>query len=312
MTLSEDADDALLQLLKLLEGQGYDFVTPTPATHARVIARRGKARTFRDVFGWSLPFDTDILPASLLDLLLKGEVLGNGEGAFKSKIRVSRVAGHLFVHSAYPTEAEDSVFLGPDSYRFADFIRAELPRAGAVRRLVDIGAGAGVGAITAAPLVPGARITLLDINPLALRLAAVNARHAGLSPEAVEGEGIEDVSGPIDLAIANPPYIMDEEDRAYRDGGGMHGGRISLEWALATARRLEPGGRMLLYTGVSIVEGRDELREALEHALPASGCSLRYRELDPDVFGEELEQPCYTDVERIAVIGAVIEKGVTP
>ena len=65
---------------------------------------------------------------------------------------------------------------------------------------------------------------------------------------------------------------------------------------------------MLLYTGVAIVDGRDALCEALERALPDLGCTLRYREIDPDIFGEELEKPPYADVERIAAVGAVVEK----
>jgi hypothetical protein len=88
----------------------------------------------------------------------------------------------------------------------------------------------------------------------------------------------------------------------------MHGAALSLDWSLASARRLEPGGRMLLYTGVAIVDGRDALRERLERKLPELGCSLRYREIDPDVFGEDLVKPAYAEVERIAVVGAVIEK----
>jgi methylase of polypeptide subunit release factors len=245
----------------------------------------------------------------MLERLEAAELVEPADGLLKSRVRVSRVHGKLFVHSAYPTQDEDAVFLGPDTYRFADFVRDELARVPDVRRLVDIGAGAGVGAITAASLVPGARLTLLDINAGALRIAGVNAKHAGLEVELIEGEGIADVSGLLDLAIANPPYIMDEEDRAYRDGGGMHGAQMSLDWALAAAHRLEPGGRMLLYTGVAIVEGRDELREALERELPGLGCSLRYREIDPDIFGEELEKPAYADVERIAAVGAVIVRG---
>ena len=311
MKLSKNADGALLHLLTELDGAGYDFVTTTPATHARVLARpdRKLAKGLRDVFGWSLPFASDLLPRPLYEALLAAGLLSDEGDLYKSKVRVSRVAGRLFVHSAYPTQAEDAVFLGPDSYRFADFIRAELPRAGTVRRLVDIGAGAGVGALSAAPLVPGARLTLLDLNPAALRLAEVNARYAGLTVETIEGGDLDKASGLVDLAIANPPYIMDSADRTYRNGGGMHGARISLDWALAAARRLEPGGHMLLYTGVAIVDGRDELREALERELPVLSCTLRYRELDPDVFGEELAKPCYSDVERIAAIGAVIEKG---
>jgi methylase of polypeptide subunit release factors len=186
-------------------------------------------------------------------------------------------------------------------------VKSELASNG-VRRLVDVGAGSGVGGLMAAALLPEAHITLLDANPAALRLAAVNARHAGLTAELVEGCGIEDVPEGPDLVLANPPYMVDAEGRTYRDGGDMHGARISLDWALNAARRLAPGGRVLLYTGVAIVEGRDELREALERELPALGCTLRYRELDPDVFGEELDKPAYADVERIAAIGAVVEK----
>jgi methylase of polypeptide subunit release factors len=171
-----------------------------------------------------------------------------------------------------------------------------------------MGAGSGVGGIVAASLLPGAAITLLDVNRNALLFAAANADDAGVGVELVEGESLADVAGPVDLVIANPPYIMDEAERAYRHGGGMHGARVSLDWALEAAARLAPGGTMLLYTGVAIVGGRDALREALDPALPALGCSFTYEEIDPDVFGEELDQPPYREVERIAAVGVVIGK----
>ncbi|MEA1014091.1 methyltransferase [Sphingosinicella sp. LY1275] len=309
MHLVSGAEPALLDLLAALDRAGYDFVAPTPATHARVLARPGKAvaNDLRDIFGWSLPFRPALLPAEMLGCLERAGLASREGDLLKSGVRASRIGSHLFLHSAYPTDDAESVFLGPDSYRFVDFIRSEIPRTAGVRRLVDIGAGAGVGGIMAAALLPGARITLVDVNPAALRLASVNARHAGVDVELLEGEGIGAVSGPIDLAIANPPFIMDEDGRTYRDGGDMHGARLSLDWTLAAARRLEPGGRMLLYTGVAIVDGKDELRTALERELPALGCTLRYRELDPDIFGEELDRPSYRDVERIAAVSAVVE-----
>lgn len=308
LQLSPDADAFLLDLLRLLARHGYRFVTPTPATHARILARPGKgsAATLRDVLGWSLPFRRDALPQDIVELLDSAGALTDDDPP-KSRIRVSSIGDRLFLHSAYPTDEPDSVFFGPDTYRFVDFLRAELPRQPKVRRLVDIGAGAGAGAIMAAPYLPGARLTLVDTNPAALRLAAINARHVGVEVELVEGDGMGAVVGAVDLAIANPPFIMDESGRQYRSGGDMHGARLSLDWTLAAARRLEPGGRMLLYTGAAIVKGRDLLREELERALPALGCALRYREIDPDIFGEELERPAYADVERIAAIGAVVE-----
>ncbi|HEV2748275.1 MAG TPA: methyltransferase [Allosphingosinicella sp.] len=311
MPLPPDAGPALGRLLGRLRRAGYRFVTPTPASHARVVARPDKKepRDLRDIFGWSLPFAPELLPAELADELAAAGLLARQGDLLQSRVRVASLGGRLFVHSAYPTEDEDAVFFGPDSYRFADFVRSELPRAGGVRRLVDLGAGAGAGAIAAAPLLPGTRITLVDVNPAALRLAAVNAGDAGVEAELIEADGIEAVPGLVDLVIANPPYIVDSGGRAYRDGGDMHGAKLSLDWTLAAARRLERGGRMLLYSGSAIVDGRDRLRDALEQALPGLGCSLRYREIDPDVFGEELEKPAYAAVERIAAVGAVVAKG---
>ena len=170
-------------------------------------------------------------------------------------------------------------------------------------RLVDMGAGSGAGAICAAASLPGARLTLVDSNPEALRLARINAAAAGVAVETVEGASLDAVGGKFDLLIANPPYIADAGGPAYRDGGGMNGAALALEWTLAAARRR---GDVLLYTGSAIVDGEDALRTALERALPALGCALRYEEIDPDLFGEELDKPAYRDVERIAAVGAVI------
>ena len=297
-------------LLAALREAQYDFVAVTPATHARVIARRGQAEDLRDVFGWSLPFREALLPEPLFELLDQAEAVERMEGGLcKSRLRAARVGERLFLHSAFPTDEEDAVFFGPDTYRFIDLLRAELPLLGPVRRLVDVGAGSGAGGIVAGSLLPGAQMTLADVNSRALALAGANARAAGVEGEIVQGAGPEAIQGPVDLVIANPPYIIDESGRTYRHGGGMHGAELSLDWALAAARRLEPGGHMLLYTGVAIVGGRDALKEALEAKLPPLGCSLRYREIDPDIFGEELEKPGYAEVERIAAIGAVIAKG---
>lgn len=298
-----EADAALLELLRRLDALGYDFVTVTPATHARVVARRGRGRDLRDALGWSLPVPRDAFPGELFELLREAGVLAEDDGRYRSSLRVSRIDGRLFLHSAYPTDDEKAVFLGPDSWRFVRFLKSELSGSGTPRRLVDMGAGAGVGALCAAALVPSARLSLIDTNGYALRLARINAAVAGIEIETASG-----IEGGFDLFIANPPYIQDDAGRAYRHGGGMLGAEISLRWALDAARRIDPGGRILLYTGSSIVAGRDALRAALEERLAALGCSLRYEEIDPDLFGEELDRPAYSTVERIAAIGAVIER----
>ncbi len=301
---------AALRLLQGLDALGYDFTTVTPETHKRIVARPGKAeaRDLRDVFGWSLPFDEALLPGDLLSALREAELIEPSGGRFKSKVRVSTVAGRLFLHSAFPTTDDDSVFLGPDTIRFADFLSAELEGTEGIRRIVDIGAGAGVGGIVAAGLLPDAALELLDLNEKALGWARVNAAHAGVEAETLVSDGVSAATPGFDLAVANPPFIIDEDGPAYRAGGGMHGAELSLEWALAAAEKLAPGGRLLLYTGSAIVAGEDGLLTALAEGLPDRGCTFSYRELDPDIFGEELEKPAYRDVERIAAVGAVVMK----
>lgn len=306
-------DEALAALLERLKATGYRFIPPTPETHRRVVARLDKARAddLRDVFGWSRPFAREGLSPDLFGLLESADAIRGADGLFRSDVRVASIDDSLFLHSAYPTAGRDSVFLGPDSYRFVQFLDRELAGGPTVRRLVDIGAGSGVGAILAARHLPGARLTLTDINPLALRFARINARHNGVSIEVLEGSGVDPVEGAIDLAITNPPFIVDPLRRAYRDGGDSHGAALSLDWALAAAAKLAPRGRILLYTGSAIVAGEDRLAAALRERLPQLGCALRYTELDPDIFGEQLDEPGYEDVERIAAVGAVIVRADT-
>jgi len=297
-----EADGALAELLGRLKALDYDFVTVTPETHARVVGRpeRQRAGDLRDVFGWSLPFERGDIPADIFALLERADASQEGEGGYTSRHRVSRVGAHLFLHSAYPTDGKDAVFLGPDTYRFVRFLKQALAGRGPFERLVDMGAGSGAAAICAAALLPGTRLTLIDTNSEALRLARINAAAAGIEVETVEGGSLDAVEGDFDLLIANPPYIVDEAGRAYRDGGGMHGAELALDWALAGAAR---AATVLLYTGSAIVGGEDGLKAALKREL---GDRLDYRELDPDVFGEELDGPAYREVERIAAIGAVI------
>ena len=309
---TSDKEAALLDLITFLKAGDYHFVTPTPATHARVLARasHSRAQDLRDIFGWSLPFDPQQIDPLLLRILRDADMVEQQGDGLKSRLRVSSLGDDLILHSAYPTDGQDAVFFGPDSYRFARLIRQQLSnhpqRAGA--RLIDIGTGAGAGAIVAAHLCPSADIVMTDINPFALHLARINARAAGVDAHFVQTGDLAEIGGEFDLLLANPPYIADSAGRAYRDGGGMHGGKLSLDMARQAIPRLAAGGRFILYTGSAIVDGRDKLRERLADLAQQQQCLLHYEEIDPDVFGEELDSDAYADVERIAVVAAVIER----
>ncbi|MBV8972992.1 MAG: methyltransferase [Sphingomonadaceae bacterium] len=233
-------------------------------------------------------------------------VLVPAADGWRSRVRVARLDGRLFLHSAYPTDAPDAVFLGPDSYRFARLIRAELADWRGGGTLVDIGTGAGVGAVVACGVARPDRVIASDINPMALELAAVSAAHAGCAVTFVAGRDLPDVG--IDLAVANPPFLVDDGERAYRHGGAMRGCGVALDMATAALRRLNRGGRLVLYTGSPIVGGRDDFRAHLADAAGHAGATLRYDEIDPDIFGEELDRPAYAGVERIALVAAIATK----
>lgn len=310
--------EALLALGRWLQQQGYCFATVTPATHARVNARLESARAcdLRDVFGWSRPFAPGLLDARVLWWLRQADLLGSTrDGLSCSKVRFASLGECLFAHSAYPTVDADAVFFGPDTVRFAALIDAELQRAPVPHgaRILDLGCGAGPGGIIAARLAAASRpeLVLADISTRALRYAGANVALAGV-PHAsfVQGDLFALVAGTFDLIVANPPYLNDSAKRTYRHGGGAWGGGLSERVVLEGLPRLSPGGRLVLYTGTAVVCGADPLLSFLRPHLETTGWQWRYRELDPDVFGEELAEPAYAGAERIAAVALVVQRPV--
>ena len=314
--MSLSLSDALVLLGRWLQSAGYAFTTITPASHARVNARRGAetAHSLRDVFGWSRPFHAGLLPAQALGWLREAGLLQEAQngGLLRSRVRFSSLGGRLHAHSAYPTLAADAVFFGPDTYRFVALIEAELARQPLrpAARILDIGCGAGPGGIAAALAGPApAEVVLGDINPQALAFARANAELAGLpQAQTAQSDLFASLDGNFDLIVANPPYLVDAGERAYRHGGGPLGGGLSLRIVAEGLQRLAPGGRLVLYTGAAIVEGADPLRNEAGALLRQAGCAFDYRELDPDVFGEELDSPAYAQADRIAAVALVAHR----
>ena len=177
-------------------------------------------------------------------------------------------------------------------------------------RVIDVCCGSGAGGLSLARLLPPTgqgSLILSDINEIALRFAAINAALSGqLRPRLAQGDlfaGLPEA----DLIIANPPYLVDCSQRQYRHGGGDRGIDLALRIATEGFQNLASGGQLLLYTGAPIVAGEDCFLAKLGPLLRGQGANYSYEELDPDVFGEELDQPAYDDVERIALVAVVID-----
>jgi methylase of polypeptide subunit release factors len=298
------ADAAVVELLHLLRLQDYRHTAVTPKTHETVVSRPLKGPpSLADILGWNRPFEEANLDPQIYELLERAEALDVGDdGSLRTKVRIASLGANLFVHSAFPTNEKDAVFFGPDTYRFVRFLEGQTSVLVNPKVVVDMGTGSGAGGVVAARMLGGPRAILVDINPKALRYARINATAAGVDVELLESDRVPQ----CDLWVGNAPYLMDAGGRAYRDGGQLLGGAVSLDWIEQGLRQVSPGGTILLYTGAAYVDGRSPLLAAIESVCGATGARLEAQELDPDVFGEQLLEPGYEDVERLAAVGLTI------
>ena len=305
--------DAIVELGRKLQDRNYRFAAVTPATHARTLDRNRSPSRLEDVFGWNAWFPPGMLDAAMFRLLEDAGQLEAVDGRFKSKLRFATVGNLIFAHSAFPTRERDAVFFGPDSYRFISALRHAVPAWDAARppTLFDIGCGGGAGGIYAARhLLPhGARIVLSDINARALMFAEGNALLNDVPDVKIAmGDLLDGLEGIPDIVIANPPYLVDDDARLYRDGGGDYGTAIALRIVEQSLQRLPPQGRLVLYTGTPLIDGVDMFQAGVAPLLEAHPCRSTYEEIDPDIFGEELERTAYAQTERIAAVLLTVTK----
>ena len=78
------------------------------------------------MFGWSRPFKPNVFDFGLFQTAREAgaahKVVAAGGDFWRCNVRAATLRGHIFLHSAFPTDAPDAVFFGPDTYRFADAV----------------------------------------------------------------------------------------------------------------------------------------------------------------------------------------------
>lgn len=301
---------ALLYLLKFLREQYYQFTVITPLSHLRIYNRKmnesSDQRSLQDIFGWNLAFTSTCLNKQVFSILKNAQIIRIENNQFYSNVRVASIDNQLFIHSAFPTIEKDAVFLGPDTYRFYYHLKQYLlNHVQPITRGLELCCGTSAVAISIAQSFPNiAEIYTADINPKALfysRLNKIFNAAKRISP--LYSDLFSGLEGNFDLIFANPPYLIDSQERQYRHGGNqLNGMELAFKILKAGIERLTPQGTLFLYSGMPISPQGNQFLEAVQEWIQFyPGFEYCYEEVDPDVFGEELDQMAYRHVERIAV-----------
>jgi release factor glutamine methyltransferase len=144
-------------------------------------------------------------------------------------------------------------------------------------RIVDVGTGSGVIALSLAKEFPEAEVYAVDISEDALALARENAARLGLERVHFQkSDLLESLSERFDLIVANLPYISMEDrhllarevlhDPEVALFGGPSGDELMRKLIEKAPSHLESGGLLALEIGVDQAEGlSDFLRQKNFH-----------------------------------------------
>jgi release factor glutamine methyltransferase len=160
-------------------------------------------------------------------------------------------------------------------------VEAALDRIDSVpMRIADVGTGSGAIAVALAVNKPNVEVWATDTNEEAVRLARSNAERLGVAGRVhvVQGNLLEPLSEPVDLVVANLPYLPESqhdaryddepEDAVYAPGDGLGPYRNLLD--ACRDGKLETGGSILIqYHGEPLSADcwqLEDLRTRLEDA----------------------------------------------
>ena len=148
----------------------------------------------------------------------------------------------------------------PETEQLVELVEARIEKRES--RIVDVGTGSGVIAISLAAKFPGAKILAVDISDDALAVAQENAAMLNLKDRVqfLKSCLLENVEGAFDLIVANLPYVSTQDrhtlsrevlhDPEVALFGGKRGDELVRELIDQAPTRLHPGGRLALEIGL--------------------------------------------------------------
>jgi release factor glutamine methyltransferase len=137
-------------------------------------------------------------------------------------------------------------------------VRAALERIdGGPKRVADVGTGSGAIAVALAANKPQIEVWAVDLNRDAVELARENAEQNGVGDRVhiLQGDLLEPVPVPVDVVVANLPYLPDSlhdpeyddepADAVYAPGDGLDPYRRLLN-ACRDGKLVIPGGVVVI------------------------------------------------------------------
>ncbi len=147
---------------------------------------------------------------------------------------VQRILGYAYFRNLRLDLDEHALIPRPDTESVVDAALEVVDRGGGFSRVLDVGTGSGVIAVSIAQERPSCEVHATDQSEGALRIARRNAARAGTKVQfhrADLARGLDVLEGCVDLLVSNPPYVRsadipkltpevrDWDPRAALDGG---------------------------------------------------------------------------------------------
>ena len=166
----------------------------------------------------------------------------------------------------------------PETEQLVELLAAEISGQKSEIRIVDVGTGSGIIALSLAKQFPESKVFAVDLSEHALALARENANHLGFGDRIRfrKGDLLEDMAERFDLIVANLPYVsMQDRHLLAREVlhdpevalfGGERGDEVVRRLIEQASSHLNPGGLLALEIGINQAEALgDFLRQKNYH-----------------------------------------------
>jgi release factor glutamine methyltransferase len=221
-----------------------------------------------------------VLKLSRLELYLEFETRPNEQELARLREFVKRRAqGEPLQHLLGTVEFCGQTFLcderalvpRPETEQLVELLVSAISDQKSEIRIVDVGTGSGIIALSLATKFPQAEVLAIDISDGALALARENAARLGLSERVQfqKGDLLENLDERFDLIAANLPYVSMQDrhllarevlhDPEVAVFAGPNGDEIMRRLIEQVPARLKAGGLLAMEIGINQSEGLTEL-----------------------------------------------------